>query len=132
MADPFLSPQQIREIVHDSVEQLGLRAGSRVLGITPDNTRSFDPSVVHEFLHACHAKGAQCDLLIANGTHEHLSDRKVCEFLKLDAVPEAAGRVRIYNHSAPGEEVEELGVLDLATVVELSGGRIQTDIPVTV
>jgi nickel-dependent lactate racemase len=122
----------VRDIVHDAVKTIRLRSGARVLGITPDNTRSFDATVVHEFLHACHDRGAHVDLLIANGTHESMPDRKICEFLKLDAIPEAAGRVRIFNHSAPGEELEEFGVLSQAEVTALSGGRICTDIPVTV
>jgi len=128
--DQLLGREEIREIVRGGVEQLGLRAGSRVLGITPDNTRTFDASVVHDFLEACQERGGHVDLLIANGTHEAMSDRKICEFLKLDKIPEAAGRIGVFNHSAPGEELEEFGVIDLATVTDFSGGRIRTEIPV--
>ncbi|MEO8662698.1 MAG: lactate racemase domain-containing protein [Bryobacteraceae bacterium] len=132
MATKFLNPDEIREIVYGGVDQLGLGAGSRVLGITPDKTRSFDATVVHHFIEACQAKGAHVDLLIANGTHEAMPDKDICEFLKLNAIPEAAGRIRIFNHSAEGEELEEYGLLDVATVTALSEGRITSEIPVTV
>lgn len=130
--DKLLGRNEIQDIVRGGVEQLGLRAGSRVLGITPDNTRSFDANVVHDFLEACQDNGGHVDLLIANGTHEHMSDKKICEFLKLDKIPEVAGRIGVFNHSAPGEELEQLGIMELAAVAELSAGRIQTDIPITV
>ena len=132
MGVQFLTPAQVRDIVHDGVRSMGLGRGARILGITPDNTRSFDPSVVHEFLAACHDRGFPTGLLIANGTHEPMPDRKICEFLKLDAVPETAGRVQVFNHSAPGEELAEFGLLPHAEIAELSGGRIGADIPVTV
>ncbi len=132
MADQFLSAGQVREIVYGGVERTGLRAGARVLGITPDNTRSFDATVVHHFLEAMQAQGVGTDLLVANGTHKPLTEREICEFLKLNAIAEAAGRTRIFNHSAEGEELAEFGTLGRDTVAELSGGRIDTEIPVTV
>ncbi len=130
-ADRLLDRATVGEIVREAANRLGLGPGKKVLGITPDNTRSFDARVVHLFMEACNDKGARCDLLIANGTHEQMSDNKICQFLKLDAIPELAGKTKIFNHSAPGESVEPFGTLTAPMVTEMSSGRITAEIPVT-
>lgn len=127
-----LARAAIAEIVDNGVAGLGLRRGQKVLGIIPDNTRSFEPEVVHRLVSACRDRGAACDLLIANGTHAAMSEEKIDRLLCRPAAPDLFRDTPVYNHRTAPEELLTLGILDAETVREISGRRLDRAVEITV
>ena len=128
----LLASQAIGEIVDAGLSELPVRAGSRVLAIVPDNTRSFEPAVVHRFLAGCRDRNARCDVLIANGTHAAMSEEKIDRFLCRRAALELFRDVQVYNHATRPDHLATLGTLDAMSVSDLSCGRLSEAVEITV
>ena len=129
-SDPLaaLTPVQIREIVHTSVQSFAVPPNGRVLAIIPDATRSFEPAVMHAFLEAC----PNADLLVATGTHRAMTDEEVSKFLDMPSRPELFRDVKLFNHSIAPEGLTEVGVIPMAMSKQLSGGQVEIDIEITI
>jgi nickel-dependent lactate racemase len=129
-SDPHaaLAAAQIREIVQAAVEAFPVPSTSRMLGIIPDGTRSFEPAVLHAFLEAC----PNTDLLVATGTHRAMTDEEVAKFLDIPARPELFRGVKVYNHSIAPEGLDEIGVIGADCAKALSGGHVTIDIEITI
>ncbi len=126
-----LAREAIGEIVEAGLTTLGVQS-KRVLAIVPDNTRSFEPVVVHRFLAGCRARHTRCDLLIANGTHAVMGEDKIDQFLDRHSAPELFRDCFVYNHRTGPEKLSSLGTLDAKTVSELSCGRLESAVEITV
>lgn len=130
--DELMDDASIREIVRASVDQWPVRAGSRVLGIIPDKTRTFSPEVVRQILAACQDRGLQFDFLIATGTHAAMTDAETACFLKSKGHEDLFRNAAIANHAADPANLISLGTLEASTVRELSNELLTDEIPVRV
>jgi lactate racemase len=130
--DAVVAPAAIREIVRAGLRPILSGQPARILGIIPDKTRSFTPGVVHAFVEACRDSGADCDLLIANGTHAPMTDEEIARFLHLDEVPEIFEDVTVYNHTTKASDLCVVDTIPADVVCRLSSGRLNLDIPVKI
>jgi nickel-dependent lactate racemase len=128
--DELMDDASIREIVRAAVDEWPVRAGSRVLGIIPDKTRTFSPPVVHEILAACQDRGFQLDFLIATGTHAAMTGAESAYFLKSKGHEDLFRNAAIFNHTTHAADLVSLGTLEATTVRELSNGLLTEEIPI--
>jgi nickel-dependent lactate racemase len=131
-ADITLSPEELREIVHDVLSDVG--PGARVLAIIPDKTR--DDNTNHLVPLAARALAengnGEFDILIAQGTHAPMSDHD--KLAKIGAPEQAIPGLRqIHDHqwSVP-DQLALIGELTANQASDLSGGLIDRAIPLRV
>jgi lactate racemase len=127
-----LRSEAVAEIVDVGLYALAVRAGARILAIVPDNTRSFEPAVVHHFLARCRDRQAHCDILIANGTHAAMSEEKIDQFLCRSAAAGLFRDTHVYNHSTDAGNLSSLGTLGAQEVADISCGRLERAVEITV
>jgi lactate racemase len=124
-----LDAGEIARTVDEGIAGLGLRTGQRLVGVIPDDTRSFEPQVVHRLIAACRDRGVHCELLIATGTHAAMNEERIDRFLDRPAAPELFRDTPVHNHSMAPSGLVSLGAVDAG---ELSGGRIAGQVEITV
>lgn len=126
----------VRDTLAAGLDRLGL-AGSRVLVLVPDDTRSMPLGPLFDVVHATLAgRAAALDVLIALGTHPPMSPEAIAARFGAADPAELARRwpdVRIHNHrwDDPGA-LAEFGRIPAGELAALSGGRLAEDVPVRV
>jgi nickel-dependent lactate racemase len=130
-----LSEQDVRAITAEFVERDRL-AGKRLLAIIPDQTRSGPIGLMFRTLYDVLADRARAlDFLIALGTHPPLSEAAIERRLGLAAGERQAKypKAGVFNHAWDNPaQLTTLGSIAPAQVAELSGGRMNAPVPVTI
>ncbi len=126
-SDSGLSASTLTAIVHEALDVV--QPGERVLAIIPDKTRDdnthFLFPVAAEFL--AERRAACFDALVAQGTHPPMSQSQ--KLAKIGCT-DFSGQLFDHRWDQP-EELVTLGELSSETVRRLTGGLIDTAVPVT-
>jgi nickel-dependent lactate racemase len=130
-ASADLSISEIRAAVKSALA--GISPGERVLAIVPDKTRDDNTDLLIPFAsEELLARGAACfDILVALGTHSPMTEAEKRVKLGLDNGAEIPLLGRVFDHrwDDPNDLVS-LGTLPGAQVSDLTGGLLNSDIPV--
>ncbi len=129
----FLTEAQVEEVVVRGLESLNL-AGKRVLVIIPDATRTMPLPMFFRMITDCLlGRAARLDFMVALGTHPPMSEEALLKLVGITA-EEKAGRYRdvnLYNHAwKDPQALVTLGTIPGAEIRELSGGRLDAEVPV--
>ncbi|MDQ3252983.1 MAG: nickel-dependent lactate racemase, partial [Acidobacteriota bacterium] len=129
-----MSPEKLRAIVEEAL--IGVAPGARVLAIIPDKTRDDNTDLLLPLAaEILAARGvAAFDALVAQGTHTPMTDAekhaKVGARAEESSVP---GLGQIFDHRWDDPaELATIGTLDAERVRELTGGLLNTAIPLTI
>ncbi|MDQ3652114.1 MAG: lactate racemase domain-containing protein [Acidobacteriota bacterium] len=129
-----MSPEELRAIVEEAL--IGVAPGARVLAIIPDKTRDDNTDLLlPSAAEILAARGvAAFDALVAQGTHTPMTDAekraKVGARAEESSVP---GLGQIFDHRWDDPaELATIGTLDAERVRELTGGLLNTAIPLTI
>ncbi|MFL6446838.1 MAG: lactate racemase domain-containing protein [Bryobacteraceae bacterium] len=129
--DRYLSAEELREIVSESVESVAL-AEKRVLVIIPDGTRTMPmPLMFRTLLDVLRPRVTALDYLVALGTHPIMTDAQLGKLIGQNVVNGRVGDSHIFNHhwEDPATFVD-LGVIPAAEISDLSKGLMARDVPV--
>ena len=128
----FLSDADVRRIVADGFAGAPID-GARVLVLIPDATRTMPMPLMFDVLAAeVGPRVAALDYLVALGTHQPMSDEQLSRLVGRPVVNGVTGRSRVFNHRWDLEDTfTRLGTIPAAEIAELSGGRLQADVPVS-
>ena len=125
-----LSAADLREIARDALGSVP--AGARVLAVIPDKTRDDNtdrlfPIVAQEL---AGRRAARVDALVAQGTHPPMTDAEKRAKIggSADDIP-LLGEVFDHHWDRPSE-LTTLGTLSAGEIGRLSGGLMNTDVPV--
>jgi len=123
-------------VLHAIVEQAleGILHGERVLAIVPDKTRDDNTDLLFpSAIEVLNDRGLKCfDALIAQGTHPPMPDGEKRSKLGLDNhATSFSGQIFDHRWDRP-EELVTLGSLSEQTVVDLTGGLITHEVPVSI
>jgi nickel-dependent lactate racemase len=129
-----LSDEQAREIVFQAVREWNL-GEEKILVIVPDATRTAPVGLIFRALwEAAGLRAKSFDVMIALGTHQPMSEEAINERLEVSAHERATtfSRVQYFNHAWDDpQQLETVGVLPREEIAELSQGRFEMDVPVT-
>ncbi len=130
--DRFLTEDETRAIVRAALASLSL-AGKRVLFLIPDGTRTMPmPQLFALFAEELGGKVAALDYLVALGTHQPMGDEALSRLVGVPVVDGRAGDSTIHNHQwADPATFVTLGEIPAAEIAELSGGRLDQPVPVS-
>ncbi len=131
-ADRFLSAEEMRDIVAESVESAGFKEKS-VLVIIPDGTRTMPMPLMFRILQeVLRPQVKALDYLVALGTHPIMSDEQLSKLIGQTVVDGKAGETKIFNHHWEDPETfVQLGTIPSADILELSNGLMESEVPVS-
>ena len=129
--DRFLSPEEIRAIISESVESVAL-AGKRVLVLIPDGTRTMPMPLMFATLRdVLRPRVKALDFLVALGTHPPMTDAQLSKLIGQPVIDGKCGDSHIFNHEWHNPVTfVELGTIPAAEIVDLSRGLMESDVPV--
>ena len=127
----FLSDADVSAIVAEGFAGAPID-GAHVLVLIPDATRTMPMPLMFDVLAAeVGPRVAALDYLVALGTHQPMSDEQLSRLVGRPVVDGVTGRSRVFNHRWDLEGTfARLGTIPAAEIAELSGGRLQADVPV--
>ncbi len=133
--DRLLTDAEVRAVVLDALGGVDV-AGKRVLLIIPDHTRTAPIGQMFRLIYeAWAAQAAKLDCLIALGTHPPISEEMICQRVGLTPHDYHYDfpSVRFFNHRWDDPvSLAEIGMLTAAEVAEITDGRFELDVPVTI
>jgi nickel-dependent lactate racemase len=127
----YLDPREAAAIARAGLQALPLD-GHRVLVVIPDGTRTMPMPLMFETItQELGPRTKALDFLVALGTHTAMSDEQLTHHIGHPVVNGMAGAHRITNHrwDDPATFVT-LGVIRREEVAALSGGLLDSDLPV--
>ena len=131
----ILNEADVRQIVEQATQNLDLNR-KKVLVIIPDSTRTAPVGLLFRALFdAIGERVALFDLLIALGTHPPMSEEAINARLEISAQERAGkyAKARVFNHAWDDEaQLERIGAISRAEIRELSEGRFEIEVPVTI
>ena len=130
-----LTPQQVAAAVAQACPAEAYR-GQRILLLVPDGTRTAPVGLLFQTLHR-HLGGVTrvCDVLIALGTHQPMSEAAICERLEITAAQRASTyqAVRFFNNAWDDPTaLRQVGTLTADEISQLTGGLFALDVPVEI
>jgi lactate racemase len=126
-----LSVAEARDIVARGLGSLPLD-GKRLLVIIPDDTRTMPLPMMVDAIEAAARQAATLDFLVALGTHQPMTDEQLGRLVGRTVVHGGFGRSRIFNHRWDDPATFAcLGTIPAAEIRELSGGRLDQDVEVS-
>jgi nickel-dependent lactate racemase len=128
----FLTIDEARAIVSQGLASLELDHW-RLLVIIPDGTRTMPlPMMVDAIEAAAGPRVAALDYLVALGTHQPMSDAHLGRLVGRPVADGRFGRSRIFNHRWDDpSSFATLGTIPAAEIRELTGGRLERDVEVS-
>jgi nickel-dependent lactate racemase len=126
-----LTQVEVRGLLAEALAQVPL-AGSRVLVIIPDGTRTASMPLFFRLLQDLLGdRVATLDFLVALGTHPPMNDAALSGLLGVEVRDGMAGDSRVFNHrwDLP-ETFVTLGTLPASEVAAATDGRMDLDVPV--
>lgn len=130
--DRRLSEADLRRLLQEGLAPLELE-NRRVLIIVPDGTRTMPMPMLAGLLEeTLGPRVAALDYLVALGTHQPMTDAQLTRLLGRPVIDGAAGRSRVFNHrwDLP-DTFATLGTIPAADMRQLSGGRLDRDVTVS-
>ncbi len=131
-----LSGEEVEELVGRMCEELA-GDGKRVLVIIPDGTRTCPLPLLFRLLYThLGQRVKQLDYLIALGTHQPMASGAISRLVganaRADGQVEDYPGVRIFNHDwLNPQALRTIGVIGREEAMELTGGLLVDEIPVT-
>lgn len=127
----FLPTEEVRKVAADGLARLPLD-GKRVLVIIPDGTRTMPMPLLFDTLEReLSPRVAALDFLVALGTHTPMNDARLTQHVGRPVVDGRVGPIRIFNHDwSDPATYARLGTIPARDVAELTGGRLNEDVPV--
>ena len=127
----YLSPEELGQVAREGLAPLPVD-GSRLLVIVPDGTRTMPMPLMFDLLEReLGPRVAALDFLIALGTHTPMDDERLGKLTGRTVVDGRTGRHRIFNHQwSERGTFARLGTIPAREIVELTGGRLNEDVPV--
>jgi len=131
LVDGYLAPEEVGRLAAEGLAKLPLD-GRRVLVIIPDGTRTMPMPLMFGILEReVGPRVAALDYLIALGTHSQMTDEQLSRHIGSPVVDGLAGSRRIFNHRWDDPETfAELGTIPAREIAELTGGRLNENVPV--
>ena len=131
--DRFLTESEAREVFAEGIAQIDV-AGSKVLVIIPDSTRSGPiPLCFSALTQLLAGQVAQLDYIIALGTHMPMDEEKICQHVGISVGERRAkyADIGFLNHNYL-DDLADIGTLTAAELRELSDGLVDEEVPVRV
>jgi nickel-dependent lactate racemase len=127
-----LSDADVRRIVAEGFATADID-GKRLLVLIPDATRTMPMPLMFDALaETVGPRVAALDYLVALGTHQPMSDEHLGRLVGRPVADGRAGRSRVFNHRWDLEGTfVKLGTIPAAEIARLSGGLLETDVPVS-
>jgi lactate racemase len=130
-----VSAEQVAQVISRTCPVDHYR-GKRVLLIIPDGTRTAPVGLMFKSLFAhIGATTSSCDILVALGTHQPMSEEAICERLEI-SLAERRGtyaKVKFFNHEWDNPAaLKNIGSIPAAEIEKLSGGLFSMDVPVEI
>jgi nickel-dependent lactate racemase len=131
IAEGCLSGEEVARIAQEGLDQLPVD-GRRVLVLIPDGTRTMPMPLMFATLErVLGPRVAALDYLVALGTHMPMSDAQLTDLLGTPVHAGMAGTRHVFNHRWDDPATfATLGTIPASTIADLTGGRLQRDVPV--
>jgi len=130
-----LSDENISKLVGDALPIEDYR-GQKILLIVPDHTRTAPVGLLFKNIHRQIGEAtAALDVMIALGTHPPMDEEAICKRLEISPEErrEEYAEVQFHNHEWNNPNaLREIGVIPASDIAELSGGRFEMELPVTI
>lgn len=131
----WVTPESAAEVVSQTLGGFELR-GRRFLLIVPDHTRTAPVDLVFREIHRQLASRVDAlDVLVALGTHPPMTEEAIAQRLGLSVTEWKRDypTVRFFNHEWDNPAaLQTIGVLGPQVIRELSAGRFEFEVPVTI
>jgi nickel-dependent lactate racemase len=131
VVEGWLEPEAAVRTAEDGLARLDVD-GRRVLVLIPDGTRTMPMPLMFETIERALApRVAALDFLVALGTHVPMNDEQLSRLVGRRVVDGRAGDRRIFNHRWDDPaSFAALGTIPAGEIANLTGGRLQEDVPV--
>ena len=130
-----LGDENISKLVGDALPIEDYR-GQKILLIVPDHTRTAPVGLLFKNIHRQIGEAtAALDVMIALGTHPPMDEEAICKRLEISPEErrEEYAEVQFHNHEWNNPNaLREIGVIPTSDIAELSGGRFEMELPVTI
>ena len=130
-----LGDENISKLVGDALPIENYR-GQKILLIVPDHTRTAPVGLLFKNIHRQIGEAtAALDVMIALGTHPPMDEEAICKRLEISPAErrEEYAKVQFHNHEWNNRHaLREIGVIPASDIAELSGGRFEMELPVTI
>ncbi len=130
-----LGDENISKLVGDALPIEDYR-GQKILLIVPDHTRTAPVGLLFKNIHRQIGEAtAALDVMIALGTHPPMDEEAICKRLEISPEErrEEYAEVQFHNHEWNNPNaLREIGVIPASDIAELSGGRFEMELPVTI
>jgi len=130
-----LGEENISKLVGDALPIEDYR-GQKILLIVPDHTRTAPVGLLFKNIHRQIGEAtAALDEMIALGTHPPMDEEAICKRLEIspDERREEYAKVKFHNHEWNNPHaLREIGAIPASDIAELSGGRFEMELPVTI
>ncbi len=130
-----LGDENISKLVGDALPIEDYR-GQKILLIVPDHTRTAPVGLLFKNIHRQIGEAtAALDVMIALGTHPPMDEEAICKRLEISPEErrEEYAEVQFHNHEWNNPNaLKEIGVIPASDIAELSGGRFEMELPVTI
>ena len=108
----------------------------KVLLIVPDGTRTAPVGLLFKSIYRQIGEAtAALDVMIALGTHPPMSEEAICERLEISMEERRSEYVKVqfHNHEWDNPDaLQKIDVIPASDIAELSGGRFEMELPVTI
>ena len=135
IAGESLDDECVSKLVGDALPIEDYR-GQKILLIVPDHTRTAPVGLLFKSIYRQIGEAtAALDVMIALGTHPPMSEEAICERLEISLAERRNQYVKVqfHNHEWDNPDVlREIGVIPVSDIAELSGGRFEMELPVTI
>ena len=130
-----LGEENISKLVGDALPIEDYR-GQKILLVVPDHTRTAPVGLLFKNIHRQIGEAtAALDVMIALGTHPPMDEEAICKRLEISPEErrEEYAEVQFHNHEWNNPNaLREIGVIPASDIAELSGGRFEMELPVTI
>jgi nickel-dependent lactate racemase len=131
VAAGYLPDEELARIAREGLARLPVD-GRRVLVIIPDGTRTMPmPRLFGLLEDGLGARVKALDFLVALGTHSPMDDAQLASHVGRPVAGGKVGSHRIFNHRWNDPATfATLGTIRASEIAELTGGRLEQDVPV--
>jgi len=130
-----LGDENISKLVGDALPIENYR-GQKILLIVPDHTRTAPVGLLFKNIHRQIGEAtAALDVMIALGTHPPMDEEAICKRLEISPAErrEEYAKVKFHNHEWNNPNaLRNVGIIPASDIAELSGGRFEMELPVTI
>ena len=134
-AGQSLDDASVSKLVGDALPAEDYRR-KKILLIVPDGTRTAPIGLLFKIIYRQMGEvTAALDGMIALGTHPPMSEEAICERLEISMEERRSEYVKVqfHNHQWDNpDELQKIGVIPASDIAELSGGRFDMELPVTI